>query len=353
MTNRARRLPGIITAVFLAALLPGTVLAADTTVQVNPTDLGTSWFFEPLGTGTGTFTPGPSSPPLGVGSFAMTTLTDNDKATLVTSDWTGDPLSDLSGLSYWTYRDASSTSPSFVAPSINVAIYTNVSGPGTGFATLVFEPLYSYGNDAIDDGVWQQWDAFAPSQTGFAGGWWTTRQVGTVCATVCYADFATLLANAPDATIISVGLNVGRGPATFVGAVDALSLTMAGNTTTYDFEPLDADKEACKDGGWQDFHGVLTFKNQGDCVSFFASAKRQGPKDAAAKSAAKASAKAERAAAKSARSEARAATKATTKAPRTSEPTASAKADKTKPDKSTSSHGKSAGKGTSDKPKGH
>ena len=343
MTSRPRRLPAIIAAAFLAALLPGTVAAA-TTVQVNPTDLGSSWFLETLGTGSGTFVPGPSSPPLGEGSFALTTLTPDDKATLVTSDWTGDPLTDLSGLTYWTYRDAASTSPGFVAPSINVAIFTNASGPGTGFATLVFEPLYSYGNDAIDDGVWQQWDAFASSQTGFAGGWWTTRDVGTVCAVACYADFATLLANAPAATIISVGVNVGRGPATFLGAVDALSLTMAGDTTTYDFEPLDADKEACKDGGWEDFHGDLTFKNQGDCVSFFASSKRQGPKVDAAKSAIKATAKAERAAAKAAKAKAPATTSETSK---------QTKREKAKADQTKSSHGKSADKGKSDKPKGH
>ncbi len=352
MTSRSRRLPGIITAAFLAALLPGTVLAATTTVAVNPSDLGSTWFLETLGTGSGAFVQGPSSPPAGVGSFAMTTLTPDDKATLVTSDWTGDPLSDLSALDYWTYRDAASTSPSFVAPSINVAIFTNATGPGTGFATLVFEPLYSYGNDAIVDGAWQQWDAFAPSQTGFAGGWWTTREVGTICASTCYADFATLLANAPDATILSVGVNVGRGPATFVGAVDALSLTMAGDTTTYDFEPLDADKEACKDGGWQDFHGELTFKNQGDCVSYFASAKRQGPKDDAAKSAARAAAKADRAAARTARAAAKAAS-GSTDVTTTNESPKTAKADKADNGKDKSDRGKSADKGKSDKPRGH
>ena len=352
MSSRSRRLPGIITAAFLAALLPGTVLAATTTVQVNPTDLGTTWFLETLRTGSGSFVVGPSSPPAGVGSFEMTTDTDNDKATLVTTDWTGRPLSDLVALDYWTYRDASSTSPSFVAPSINVAIFTNATGPGSGFATLVFEPLYAYGNDAIHDAVWQHWDAFAPTQTGFAGGWWATRDVGTVCAFTCYADFATLLANAPGATILSVGVNVGRGPSTFVGAVDALSLTMAGDTTTYDFEPLDADKEACKDGGWQNFHITPPYRNQGDCVSSFASGKRRGLDGAASasadKTAAKATARADRAAAKTARIDARTTARSTSAATNRS---TSGKADKAH--KSTSTHGKSADKGKSDKPKGH
>jgi hypothetical protein len=88
---------------------------------------------------------------------------------------------------------------------------------------------------------------------------------------------AGLQAQAPNATILTVGLNVGRGPASFIGAVDALSLTVGRSRTTYDFEPLRSDKEGCKNGGWQ---GFLTsdYRNQGDCVSFFASAKRQGPK---------------------------------------------------------------------------
>lgn len=40
------------------------------------------------------------------------------------------------------------------------------------------------------------------------------------------------------------------------------------NTTTYTFE----NKDSCKNGGWQDFTSAPgPFKNQGDCVSFFAS----------------------------------------------------------------------------------
>ena len=40
------------------------------------------------------------------------------------------------------------------------------------------------------------------------------------------------------------------------------------NSTTYTFE----NKDSCKNGGWQDFTSSPgPFKNQGDCVSFFAS----------------------------------------------------------------------------------
>jgi hypothetical protein len=284
MSTRARRLSGLIAAAMAAALLPATVQAAGT-VEVNQTNLGVDWLHTTLGpTGAGAFVDGPAVPPLGSGSFSMTTLVDNvDKSTLVTGEWTGRPLSELSAIEYWTYRSSASTSEPFAAPSINIAIFTNAAGQGTGFATLVFEPLYSYGNDAVDDDEWQRWDGLAPSVTGFAGGWWTTQPVGSICATTCYATLADLQAQAPAATIIAVGLNVGRGPASFIGAVDALSLTMAGEVTTYDFELLHLGKDSCKDGGWQDYNAPsLTFKNQGDCVSYFASAKRQGPKPEAA-----------------------------------------------------------------------
>ena len=301
MSRSHPRLATLLAAIMALALMPAAVAASGgTVVTVNQTNLDVDWFQATLATGAGGFEAGPATPPLGDGSYAMRALTANDKVTLVTGAWLGHDLAELSALDYWTYRDAASTSPGYVAPSINIAIYTNAGGPNTGFATLVYEPLYAYGNDAIDDGVWQSWDAFAPSQTGFAGGWWTTQPVGSVCKTDCYVPFAAFVANAPDATIISVGVNVGRGPASFIGAVDGLSLTMDGATTTYDFEPLDASKDGCKDGGWVDFHDHA-FRNQGDCVSWYASADGQAHRSAAlalrdAKRAEQAAEKAERAA---------------------------------------------------------
>ncbi len=45
------------------------------------------------------------------------------------------------------------------------------------------------------------------------------------------------------------------------------------NSTTYTFEPAPT-KDSCKKGGWQNFTSSPgLFKNQGDCVSFFANGK--------------------------------------------------------------------------------
>ena len=258
----------------LALLVPATMAGSTTVVQVNQTDLHSvsnpsgTWYPSTAGVGAATFVHGPAAPPLGAGSLQLQTTTPNDQIQLLGSRFTGRPLSDLTGLTYWTYRSHASTSPSYIAPAINIAIYTNASGPGTGFATLVFEPLYAYGNSAIHDDVWQRWDTFAPSQTTVAGGWWTTRQVGSCAAFTCYATLDQLKAQAPHATILGLGVDVGKGPASFIGNVDDLSVTMGDQTTTFDFE-LAGGKAACKRGAWA-YVASPSFRNQGGCVSYFA-----------------------------------------------------------------------------------
>ena len=52
------------------------------TVRINQTNLGNDWFLQTLVDGAGAFVTGPATPPIGPGSFSMTTLTTNvDKAT--------------------------------------------------------------------------------------------------------------------------------------------------------------------------------------------------------------------------------------------------------------------------------
>jgi hypothetical protein len=57
------------------------------------------------------------------------------------------------------------------------------------------------------------------------------------------------------------------------GAYDLVALTIAGNTTVYDFEPdipQPATKDDCKNGGWASLAkpGNVPFKNQGDCIQY-------------------------------------------------------------------------------------
>jgi hypothetical protein len=49
------------------------------------------------------------------------------------------------------------------------------------------------------------------------------------------------------------------------------------NSTTYTYEPAPT-KSDCKDGGWQNLtdNNGQHFKNQGDCVSYFATGGKAG-----------------------------------------------------------------------------
>lgn len=197
----------------------------------------------------------------------------NDKVTILTNFFDGDPIADIDELTYWTYRDGTSTSPDFTVPSINIFI-TNAGPDGdVPWAPLVWEPIYPFGADAITDDEWQEWDTMAETETNFAGGWWSTRDLGSICAFNCFVSWETVLEQNPHATIIvapegagSVGLNLGTGPAgSFTGSADAFSLTMDGFEVIFDFEltaPSEIRKDTCKDGGWED----LGFRNQGQCV---------------------------------------------------------------------------------------
>jgi hypothetical protein len=89
--------------------------------------------------------------------------------------------------------------------------------------------------------TWQTWDTMAPSQTGFGGGWWSTKAIpGIPIAFNSFVDWDTIVANNPNARIkYGFGANIGSGwNGVFTGAVDALALTVNGETTTYDFEPV-------------------------------------------------------------------------------------------------------------------
>ena len=89
---------------------------------------------------------------------------------------------------------------------------------------------------------------------------------------------ATLADMPADSTISFIALNVGdtsTGDVGLGGYLDNVVVTTAGNATTYDFETdptVLPNKEACKHNGWMTSEAPL-FKNQGDCVSYFATRK--------------------------------------------------------------------------------
>ena len=244
------------------------VTEGDIARQIEDTPPTRSWVFYTRAAtpATGAFVTGPGSPPLGVGSFEMRTPLPTDKGTLFNFDHIGTRLADINAISYSTFREATSTATAGQLPSINIQVDANGAAPG-GFTTLVFEPIYNPSMGAIQDGVWQSWNAFN-------GIWWSTRDINGVCAVTCYVSWHDIVAANPDATILGgFGVNQGSGNGGLFAASDALTLGVLGNRWTYNFEPFrtPTSKDDCKNGGWQNLATAdgAPFKNQGQCVSYF------------------------------------------------------------------------------------
>jgi hypothetical protein len=229
-----------------------------------------SWvfYYRLVATSTGAFVVGPGNPPLGVGSFEMSTPTNADKGTLFNFDHTGTRIADISAVSYATYRNQPNSGVAL--PSINIQIDKTGGAfvPGD-FMTLVYEP---YVNDAsIQDGVWQTWNTIP-------GTWWATRPFtrtnGEVCLPqVCTVPWSEIVAAMPNATILGgFGVNQGSFNGGLIAATDALTLSANGNTWIYNFEPFrsPSSKDECKNGGWENVKSSdgSSFKNQGQCIEY-------------------------------------------------------------------------------------
>jgi hypothetical protein len=210
------------------------------TVVVTPANVGVDWWTNATrNNGYVDFVNGPETPPLGAGSLEMGTTDGNDKAQLFNYDHVGTLLADIDSITYATYRDGASANPPAQYPAINIEI--DYVGDGSSYTTLVWEPIYAYGQSNLAVDTWQTWDTMAPSQTGFGGGWWSTKAIpGIPIAFNSFVDWDTIVANNPNARIkYGFGANIGSGwNGVFTGAVDALALTVNGETTTYDFEPV-------------------------------------------------------------------------------------------------------------------
>lgn len=235
-------------------------------VATQPEDTAptSSWvFYYRVATpGTGAFVTGPATPPLGTGSFQLSTVGGSDKGYLFNFDHVGDKLSAISAMGYSTYRSAGNDQQ---VAAMNIQVDYNGPDVAGGFTTLVFEPVYNTAQGAVVSNQWQTWNAY----DGGNATWWSSKDIPGVCAFTCYATWSDIVAANPDATILGgYGINQGSGNPNLTTAVDALVY----NDTTYNLDPLTGpptSKDQCKNGGWQSFNEPA-FKNQGDCVSYVA-----------------------------------------------------------------------------------
>jgi hypothetical protein len=254
LLTRTRRLAAI-TGLALAAGLPfiGSAEAANTTVVVTAADLGDDWHTaDTRGTGTGSFENGPATPPLGVGSFELSTPDGTAKVQLFTDRYDGVRLADIDGIGYSSYQEMAPT-PGVAMVALNMRI--DLDGNGAPDAYMVYEPYQDHGNAAITPGVWQTWDAYR----GGAAKWWVNTGVpGCGQSTPC--TWSTIVGIAPNATIEegtscgnltfpkpvcpgSLGFNQGSGNAGTRSNGDALYVSVSGNRTTFDFELVDPDPD--------------------------------------------------------------------------------------------------------------
>lgn len=272
--TRGRRLGVLVAGLAAGSLLAtGLATAEANQVTVTPANLVTppdepgpgEWVDHfTAGNATVSFVQGPAGQPLGAGSVQFTTGGPADKKYITNLDWAGTDLADIDGFDYHTWSDRAT-----LAPVFQIRIFRTGTA---GFSTVSYEP---YRNGTVVTGEWQQWSLDpATSQvwlTGVAG-------EGSQAQPVTWNR---LLEMFPDATIAdAIALNVGSGwSGSFTGAADALTFDAGGNAVTFDFEPTIsvADKDGCKNGGWE-ASNTPVFSNQGDCVSSFASQGKAGGK---------------------------------------------------------------------------
>jgi hypothetical protein len=266
------------------ALMTGGVASAgaDTTVTVTPADLGTSWFpSDTRAPGTGNFVNGPATPPEGQGSFELNTPTATSKVQLFTNQYDGVKLADIDGIGYSTYN----TTAGVAMAAINLRV--DFTGDGQPDAYVVYEPYQDEGNGALQQNVWQDWDAYK----GGSAKWWINTGGGIGCGQSTPCTWDTIVTAYPNATIEegpncgpggavapcpgSLGLNQGSGNAGALSYADALYVSVGGSKTTYNFELGPTNKDECKNGGWMNYGS--TFTNQGDCVSFVATGGKNPP----------------------------------------------------------------------------
>jgi hypothetical protein len=208
-----------------------------------------------------------------VGALQLTTdATTTSKAQYMHAANT--PLSDVTELSYATKQNSASFPGGDASYQLPVCL-GGVVAPTTanptgcvGFTTFVFEP---YENGVVTPGTWQTWDVAA-------GQLWSSRSYTDGTCTVVaggggapFYNLAALKTACPNAVVSGFGVNIGSNNPSYNVEADLVDF----NGTTYNFEPyvVATDKDACKNGGWQNLSDANgnAFKNQGACVSYVAS----------------------------------------------------------------------------------
>jgi hypothetical protein len=181
-----------------------------------------------IGNGDSYLRAGPGGePPLGMGSLGLRTGSPADKAAFGNEvDFIGDPLTDLTEVSYSVYTTGENNALyAENGPSVTFEVDPTGQGDTTApnYASLTFVPT------ALTANAWTELDASTAKR------WFLTGAAGTSssCNQTTYCTLDEVRTAFPDATLLTAQITKGRDYA-FSGAVDALTI----GSTTYDFEPF-------------------------------------------------------------------------------------------------------------------
>lgn len=206
-----------------------------------------------------TFSEGPDTPPLGVGSAHLAVVTSGEGTILSANIHVGDLLRKFTTLSYSSYQTNSSGG---AAPALNLGIDLDdpetpkePNGDPKWQGRLVYVPQST--QDVLE-GQWQTWDTLDDAAGTGTGNWYFTRSgtpindggSGGVCPDSDRCTFAEVLEAFPDIRIHPVGaagngaglgfigLKVGSGDSNLDTNVDALKIKLKGEKLQiFNFEP--------------------------------------------------------------------------------------------------------------------
>jgi hypothetical protein len=226
-------------------------LLTNTPVVVSAANMNGWLFFNEGATGSGGFETGPGTPPLGEGS-AYLIVNSTGRHNLGTQAYAGTRLDQISELRYSTFKNTSADQAVDITLQFDID-YDGAGGNAAYQGRLVFEP-YQIGTNPQQN-VWQTWrplvnGRFYASRPGANGS-------NGICPQNAPCTWAQVLANFPNATIFDGGTPQTKGVLLFRaggpwangydGNVDAFTIGINQNDTTFDFEP-DADADGIGDG---------------------------------------------------------------------------------------------------------